>query len=150
MEALAPPRNTSCYDEDWVLWIDAQVRLLLERRFSELDIENLVEELDGMKKHCVRQLKSRLTVLIMHLLKCQYQKEHKQGKWRSTLIEQRQRISWLLDDSPSMRPSVPRFASDCYPAARRRAALETGLDPATFPTQLPYSISQLLDSEFMP
>ncbi len=66
MQTLAQPRTTSCHDEDWVLWIDTQVRLLSQKRFSELDVENLVEELDGMKKKEMRTLKNRLRILIIH------------------------------------------------------------------------------------
>jgi hypothetical protein len=150
MEALAQPRTISCYDEDWVLWIDAQIRLLSEKRFSELDIENLVEELDAMKKQFSRELKNRLVVLMMHLLKCEYQQDHAKNKWRSTLIEQRLRIGLLLEDSPSTRKKVQPFATQYYGVARRRAAQETRLDIAVFPTQLPYSVTQLLDPDFMP
>jgi hypothetical protein len=150
MQTLAQPRTIACYDEDWVLWIDAQVRLLSEKRFSELDVGNLVEELDGMKKQYAHELDSRLTVLIMHLLKCEYQTDHPRNKWHSTLIEQRRRILLLLESSPSMRPRVMKFSMDCYTDARRRAALETGLDITTFPRQLPYSVAQLLDHDFMP
>ncbi|MRX06263.1 DUF29 family protein [Pseudoduganella sp. FT25W] len=150
MQTLAQPRAISCYDNDWVLWIDAQVRLLSERRFSDLDIENLVEELDGMKKQYAHELDSRLTVLIMHLLKCEYQTDHARNKWHSTLIEQRRRISLLLASSPSMRQRVLPFALDCYADARRRAAVETRLNLEVFPAQLPYSTQQLLDPDFMP
>lgn len=150
MQTLAQPRTISCYDEDWVLWIDAQIRLLSEKRFSELDIENLVEELDSMKKHYLRELRSRLIVLMMHLLKSEYQKDHAKNKWRSTLIEQRTRIAFLLEDSPSTRKKVLPFAVEHYHVARRRAAAETRLEIEIFPAQLPYSITQLLDMDFMP
>jgi hypothetical protein len=150
MHTLAQPHATSTYDEDWVLWIDAQVRLMSEKRFSELDIENLVEELDGMKKQYAHELDSRLTVLIMHLLKCQYQKNYPQNKWRSTLIEQRRRISLLVASAPSMRAQLLPFAHACYPTARRRAALETRLALEALPAQLPYSIEQILDQDFTP
>jgi hypothetical protein len=150
MQTLVTPRDCPGYDDDLVLWIDRQVQLLLENRFSELDIGNLVEELDGMKKQYQHELDSRLTVLVMHLLKCQFQKEYPQNKWRSTLVEQRRRLSLLLAASPSLRGKVQRFASEGYPFARRRAALETGLDIETFPAELPYSIEQLMDQNFTP
>ncbi|NVD72540.1 DUF29 domain-containing protein [Duganella sp. BJB1802] len=138
------------YDEDLALWMDAQIQLLLEHRFAELDVDNLVAELDGMKKQYEHELDSRLTVLIMHLLKCQYQKDYPQNKWRSTLIEQRYRLSRLLKTSPSTRKLVPKYATECYPIARRRAAEETGLGEDVFPHSLPYSIEQLMDQAFMP
>ncbi|MRW84642.1 DUF29 family protein [Pseudoduganella sp. FT26W] len=125
MQTLAQPRAISCYDNDWVLWIDAQVRLLSERRLSDLDIENLVEELDGMKKQELRTLKNRLRVLIMHLLKCQFQKSYPQNKWHSTLIEQRLRIHALLDSSPSLRRRLEEFAQSNYPRPRLHTVTAT-------------------------
>lgn len=150
MQTQHQSRSSPSYDDDLVEWIDAQIHLLLEKRFSELDIENLVEELDGMKKQYSRELHSRLTVLIMHLLKCEHQKNRPQNKWRSTLIEQRQQLALLLKESPSLHRHVEEFAIDQYSADRRRAALETGLSLATFPTKLPYSVAQLLDDGFVP
>ncbi|MYM83500.1 DUF29 family protein [Duganella sp. FT50W] len=109
MQTLAQPRTISCYDEDWLRWIDAQIRLLSEKRFSELDLENLVEELDSMKTKELRTLKNRLRVLIMHLLKCEFQKSHPQNKWHATLVGQRERIKALLDDSPSLRRKLVEY-----------------------------------------
>lgn len=150
MQTLVESRSIPSYDDDLVEWIDAQIHLLLEQRFSELDIENLVEELDGMKKHYTRELHSRLTVLEMHLLKCQYQKNHPHNKWHSTIIEQRDQLSKLLGESPSLRTLLAGYAAAAYPVARKRAAAETGLDIGIFPPNLPYSIEQLFDQEFMP
>lgn len=150
MQTLIQSRKYPSYDDDLAQWMDAQIQLLLDRRFSELDVENLVAELDGLKKQYEHELDSRLTVLIMHLLKCQFQKDYPQNKWQSTLIEQRYRISRLLKDSPSTRAKVPQFAVECYLIARRRAAKETGLDEETFPLRLPYSVAELMDQDFMP
>lgn len=150
MHTLAQPRINSCHDEDWVLWIDAQIRLLSEQRFSELDLENLVEELDGMKTRELRALRNRLRVLIMHLLKCEFQKSHPQNKWHATLIEQRERIKALLECSPSLRRKLGEYGQSTYPYARKMAALETGLPLAAFPVENPYTTEQILDHAFTP
>jgi hypothetical protein len=150
MQTLVTPRDCPGYDDDLVLWIDRQVQLLLENRFSELDIGNLVEELDGVKKHETRSLKNRLRVLVMHLLKCQFQPRHPQNKWHATLIEQRERLRILLKDSPSLRGLLPEYVRECYPTAVKLAAAETGLPISAFPAENPYSIEQILDQGFTP
>lgn len=66
------------------------------------------------------------------------------------LREQRRRIAFLLKDALSMRASVQPFSLDCYQTARYRAASETGLDLNSFPAQLPYSVEQILDDDFIP
>ncbi|RFP13602.1 MULTISPECIES: DUF29 domain-containing protein [unclassified Duganella] len=150
MQTLVQSRKHPSYDDDLALWIDAQVQLLLDRRFSELDMENLIAELDAMKKREIRALKNRLRVLIMHLLKCRYQPEHPQNKWRATLIEQRERLAMLLEDSPSLRASLPEYAQQAYPIAVKLASAETGLPALAFPTENPFSIDQILDQYFTP
>ena len=44
------------YDRDFVLWTEEMARLLRERRFGELDIENLAEEVESMGKRERREL----------------------------------------------------------------------------------------------
>jgi len=144
------PRSRAAYDDDLVLWIDGQIQLLVEARYSELDVENLVGELESMKNKELRTLKNRLRVLIMHLLKCEFQKSYPQNKWRSTLIEQRERISQLLKDSPSLRRVLADDVQHNYTVARKMAALETRLPISTFPTENPYTVEQILDQEFTP
>jgi hypothetical protein len=144
------PRRRAAYDDDLVLWIDGQIQLLVEARYSELDVEHLVGELESMRDKELRTLRNRLRVLIMYLLKCEFQKSRPQNKWRSTLIEQRERIKYLLDDSPSLRRVVPEYIQSNYPAARIMAALETGLPISVFPKEIPYTVEQILDQEFTP
>lgn len=144
------PRSRTAYDDDMLLWIDGQIQLLVEARYSELDMENLVGELESMKNKELRTLRNRLRVLIMHLLKCEFQKSYPQNKWRSTLVEQRERISDLLRDSPSLRRVLADYVEQNYSAARKMAALETRLPVNTFPAENPYSVEQILDQEFTP
>jgi hypothetical protein len=135
---------------DLVQWYERQIALLRERRFDELDLANLIEELEGIVKCQRRELGSRLTVLLMHLLKCQYQHQRISGSWLGTLSEQRSEIGLLLEESPSFAPGLMAVADKVYPAAARRAADETRLAQSTFPTANPYTREQLLDFDFVP
>jgi hypothetical protein len=60
------------YEHDLALWYARQLALLRAQRFDQLDLDNLIEELDGMVRNLRRELASRLEVLLMHLLKWQY------------------------------------------------------------------------------
>jgi hypothetical protein len=151
MLELKPDKSTYAdYEHDLVLWYERQVQLLRERRFDQLDLENLIEELEGTVKNHRRELVSRLQVVLMHLLKCQFQHQHILGSWLGTLVEQRSEIESLLEDSPSLGPTLMQVAEKAYPGAVRRAAAETGLPPATFPAENPYSREQLQGLDFLP
>ena len=94
----------SLYDQDPYAWATQSARLLRERRFDELDLEHLAEELESMGKSELRALESRLAVLLGHLLKWEFQPGQRSKSWQRTLIEQRKRVVRLLRDSQSLRP----------------------------------------------
>jgi predicted DNA-binding ribbon-helix-helix protein len=59
----------SMYETDFYLWTQEQATLLREGRLDELDVPNLVEEIDSLGRSQRHELRSRLRVLLMHLLK---------------------------------------------------------------------------------
>ena len=56
----------------------------------------------------------------------------------------------LLMESPSLKSLVLEFLPDSYRRARRNAIAKTGLQASSFPVECPYTISQVLDTEFLP
>ena len=79
-KALRPPARAD-YETDVVLWSERQAQLLRSQKFDQLDLPNLLEELDAMGASQRKELRSRLVVLPMHLLKCRYQPERKSASW---------------------------------------------------------------------
>jgi hypothetical protein len=144
------PATVSLYDEDFAIWTAEAARLLRERRFDEVDIEHVAEEIEDMGKRDKRELYSRLTVLILHLLKWKWQPEKKSESWRSTIGTQRMEIELVLDDSPSLRRAIPPAVKKVYPDSLEKATYETGLPARTFPRECPFSPEQILDRSFLP
>jgi len=140
------------YETDYYQWAKHQAELLQKNDFLAMDIEHLIEELEGMARSDKRELESRLTVLITHLLKWNLQsslKEHWQS-WEKTIIEQRTQLESLLDKMPSLHPSLEPIVQDAYPYALKWVIRETRLSKETFPSHCPYSVNQLLDHDFYP
>ena len=144
------PAAASLYDEDFAIWTAETARLLRAGRFDEVDIEHVAEEIEDMGKRDKRELHSRLTVLILHLLKWKWQPEKQTRGRQSTLLTQRAELDRLLEDSPSLRRTVAAGIAKVYPAVLRSAVLETGLLPTAFPSECPFSPEQILDREFLP
>jgi len=146
------------YENDFHAWIQHQIHLLKVGKTSELDIENLIEELKDMGRSNVRELESRFIILIAHLLKWQFQLNQLQTQWqkfegqswRKTIIEQRSQISYLLEDMPSLNRMLQNTVIKTYPKAVRFAVDETNLPESTFPEHCPYTVTQLLDKQFYP
>jgi hypothetical protein len=82
-------QTTILYDQDFYAWTQCQMELLQARRWDELDIANLIEELDSLGKQQRQELRNRLGVLLGHLLKWHYQPEGLSKSWRATIREQR-------------------------------------------------------------
>lgn len=138
------------YEEDFVLWIDQQAELLRARRFELLDLDNLLEEIEAMGRSERRELKNRIAVLLLHLLKCKYQPEKISGNWLRTLNEQCARIANVIAESPSLAKLVQRYADHEYQGASQQAASETGLPASIFPSSNPFTADEILDSHFLP
>ncbi|MGI0480335.1 DUF29 domain-containing protein [Geminocystis sp. CENA526] len=138
------------YDRDFHQWLEITANLLKEKKFSELDLANLIIEIEAMGKNNQRELTSRLIILIMHLLKWKYQPQ-KQSKSRlKTINEQRLQLELLLEDNPSLKNQILDISDKCYSKARKMASQETTLNLTVFPSDNPFIITEILDSDFFP
>lgn len=149
-EVLEQPKATP-YEEDFYLWLMEQAEHLRQGHFNELDLENLAEEVESIGRSDKREVYNRLTVLLTHLLKLEFQPEKRTRSWRSTLREQRRQLKLVFKDSPSLEKTYVLSVFDAvYQDARQDAKEETGLNLETFPDTCPYSLAQVLDKDFFP
>jgi len=137
------------YEQDLVGWLDDTVAKLKQKRFAEIDIDSLVEEIEGLAGRDRRELKNRLEVLLNHLLKRLYVKSPNERRgWEQTIREQRRQLSNLLDQSPSLRS----YLLEVFPASWRNALADAREDypQSQFPSEWQYSseIDTLLNEKF--
>ncbi|MEB3150343.1 MAG: DUF29 domain-containing protein [Sphaerospermopsis sp.] len=143
---LKSTTKTNLYEQDFYLWIETTAQQLRKGDFTEVDLENLIEEIESMGRSEKRELKSRLIVLLMHLLKWHYQPEKRSASWQSTITEQRICLEELLEDSPSLQPLFTELFADCYNKARLKASQETGIKLNLFPQESPFSLDEVMNS----
>jgi hypothetical protein len=142
-------RNT-LYERDFFAWANEQAALLRAGRLSEADVGNIAEEIESMGRSEKRELTNRLKVLLMHLLKWQYQPMLRSRSWRVTIAVQRGDVADHLADNPSLKDRLPAELASAYAKAALAAAGETGLDSTTFPTACPWTYEQIMDAAFWP
>ncbi len=92
------------YAEDFYAWTGAQTALLRNGRLRDADIENLIEEIDGLGTSQQSALVSQMARVIEHLLKLEYSPAQLPRRgWRNSIIDARVEIERLLKTSPSLR-----------------------------------------------
>lgn len=138
------------YDTDALIWTETQIALLRAGKFDQLDVENIISELGYQVRKDKREVASRLRRLIMHLLKYQFQPARICNSWRQTIKTQRNQIAIVLNEMPSLRAMLDEYVVHAYPRALKDAAAETHLPISAFPTEIPYTLNQLLDENFLP
>jgi hypothetical protein len=131
------------YEDDLHSWAREQVALLRARRFDEIDVERVAEELEDVSRREFSKLYSCLRVLLMHMLKWDQQPEHRTPSWIYSIREQRRRFDRLLTESPSLKARLEEALAQAYLDARDWAADETHLMPDEFPSACPYSWDEI-------
>jgi Domain of unknown function DUF29 len=144
------PGRSELYERDFFAWSREQAELLRAGRLGEADMLNIAEEIDSMGRTEKRELVSRLTVLVLHLVKWRYQPENRTASWEASIRVRRNRLDDHLDDNPSLKPLLPQSLANAYRDARLEAAAETGLGVETFPDDCPWVIGQVFDRDFWP
>jgi hypothetical protein len=143
-------KNDQLYEQDFYAWANEQAGLLRAGKVSEADIEHIAEEIETMGKGEKRELVGRLNILLLHLLKWQYQPSHRGHSWRNSIRIQRREVAAHMKDNPSLKSLLPQAIEQAYGTAIIEAENETGLSEATFPAACQWSYEQMMDPEFWP
>lgn len=138
------------YETDFYAWAMHNAKLLREGKLSEIDIENIAEEIESMGISEKSELINRLTVLMCHLLKWEFQRERRGNSWLYTIKEQRLRIKKRLKQSPSLKSSLNESLNEAYEYAILQAISDTGLNQRTFSKECTYSLEEIFDDNFYP
>lgn len=140
------------YNADVIAWANEQAAMLRAGRLSDLDIEHLAEEIEDVGKSEQRELRSRMAVLLAHLLKWEYQPERRGASWEATIHAQRIGIKTAIRDTPSLKHALsnPEWWLVAWGDALSDAYRETGIDHHIFPEDCPWSEDQIADPDFFP
>jgi hypothetical protein len=142
--------NSTLYDQDFYAWANEQAALLRAGKLTQADIEHIAEEIESMGKTEKRELVSRLAVLLLHLLKWQFQPGRRGVSWEATISVQRDDLADHLNDNPSLKSQLPEAVASAYRKALLTAHGETNLPKTTFPTLCPWSFEQIMAEDFWP
>jgi hypothetical protein len=144
-----PQSLRQLYDEDFVRWVEVTAACLKARDAEHLDWDSLLEEIEDLGKSAKRELESRLSVLLNHLLKrCYVPLPDCFRGWQLTILEQRNALKRLLKQSPSLKPYLEDMLDEVYQDALVEAM--EAYPENSLPQEYPFSRDTrvLLSAEF--
>src|SRR5271170_651858 len=97
------PGKSALYDRDFFAWSREQADLLRAGKLTEADILHIAEEIESMGRTEKRELVSRLTVILLHCLKWQYQPPHRGPSRRLSIANARDDLADHLADNPNLK-----------------------------------------------
>ena len=139
---------STLYDTDFYAWTQEQAALLREHAWGELDLDHVIEEMEGLGISDYRAMRSAVYQVLVHLLKWRYQPGRRGRRWQSSLVEHRNRLELGL--TATLTQALPEMVRTAYPGARRKASAQTELPLSTFPERCPWTVTQILDHDFYP
>ena len=134
------------YETDIIKWVEQQISLIKEQRYTEVDWDNILEEIEDLGKR--ERFLSSIRLIIQHLLKWEYQPEKRSNSWQITIKRERNHLKRYLRDTPSLK-RYWQDLSKVYEDARADAANETGISDWNFPDHCPYSPEQIQTDWFL-
>ena len=137
------------YEIDDYLWLEETVKILKEKQFNKLDLENLIEELEDLGREKTLAVKSLLEQIIRHLLLLEYwesEYERNRNHWRSEIVSFRTQINDRM--TTNFYNYLGENLTSIYGKARKYVIEKSSLN--TFPDSCRYNLDQLLDEDLFP
>jgi hypothetical protein len=122
-----PGTSADLYEQDFFRWTEEQAAALRQAAHSGINVpvdwENAAEEIEGLGISLKRELRSRLTVVLEHLLKLEHSPaQDPRSGWIETIARERMEIEYLLEDSPSLKGQVGALIAQAGQRAAREVA----------------------------
>lgn len=151
MVTLTKNRLQKLYEIDDYLWLQETLKLLKNNDFNSLDLENLIEELEGLGKNSFNKVRSLSRQIIIHLLLLEHWQEEyalNHRHWMGEIIAFRDDLNNNL--TTTLNNQLNQELESIYNVSRRVVIQKTGLHQKLFIAHRPYSLEQLLNDSWYP
>lgn len=148
----AAEKAAAGYEEDFYAWAQHQEHLLKERRFEELDLPNLIEEIEDLSRSELRSVQSWVTLIQAHLACLGWcPKSDPRAHWEDEIGVWRLNLDKSFKISPSLKRKLADGYDELWQSARRLALNKLKRDGITqLPDQCPFTLEQVLDLDYYP
>jgi hypothetical protein len=135
------------YEQDFYAWANEQAALLRAGKLAAADIENIAEEIESIGRSEKRELVNRLTVLLLHMLKCRFQPDRRGRSRELSIRNARTALTRHIADNPSLKSKLTEAMAEAYESGRVEAAIETDIPLETFPESSPWTFDEVMQVE---
>ena len=151
-KVISPPPAQDLYEEDFPLWAERQAALLRARRFEQLDLDNLIEEVEDLSRRERKSVESYAETIVEHLLKLTVSPSNRPRRgWLVTVDKLRVKLAREL--TATLRSHLRAELPALYRGLRRPVARQLekdGVGLEALPAACPYTLDQVLDPEWYP
>jgi Domain of unknown function DUF29 len=151
-KGMARPPAGDLYEDDFVLWAERQAALLRAKRYDELDLDNLIEEVEDLSRRERDAVESHVETVLEHLLKLELSSaERPRRGWLVTVDKQRAKLARKL--TTTLRNHLEAELPALYAGLRRPVARQLEKDGApqdALPAACSYTLDQILDPDWFP
>ena len=146
-----PTQLKKLYEIDDYLWLEETIKLLKTKDLDNLDLDNLIEELESLRRNELNKVRSLLRQIIIHILLLEYwQEEYDRNyrHWQGEIIAFRDDLNNSL--TTTLKNKLVQELDHIYNVAVKVVVQKTGLASNLFPDHCPYSLEQLFDDNWYP
>jgi Domain of unknown function DUF29 len=151
-KVIARPPAGDLHEDDFSLWVERQAAILRARRFDELDLENLIEEVEDLGRRERDMVESHIETILEHLLKLELSHATRPPRgWLVTIDKQRAKLARKL--TTTLRNHLETALPAIYRGLRRPVARQLeneGVPLDALTPNCPYSLDQILDPDWYP
>ena len=142
-------KTKTLYEQDFALWVKETVKHLKSGDFTEIDLENLIEEVESLGKSQRKAVRSFLVRLLEHLLeRCYVPMPECYRGWEIEIRNFRRELKQEFKDSPSLKRFMSEIFRDSYQDALN--AMKEDYNNVDFPDVCPFAsdVDELLNIKF--
>jgi hypothetical protein len=141
--------TATLYDSDFYTWTIETAKLLRERRFEELSLNNLIEEVETLRREQYRRLSSCLESLLIVLLRTQIDPDPLNQQLGAKIASaDRLAVQRILSENPRLQPRLSEAWQEAWETAVIKIQQrDNSLDAAAIPADNPFTLNQALADE---
>ena len=126
------------YEADYFGWLEDQIALLKADRLSDIDAQNVAEEIKDVGSREYDKLENALTALIYNLLKWDFFQDRRSTSAVLSIDAHRDQVTRLLNRSPSLVADADEALAEPYVYATYDMMRDSDLPESAFAPECPY------------